>query len=639
MKRLPAELLIQVLTALPFPAVLRARHVCRYWQKVIQSSVILEYHVELEAHRKTDNPESTLSVVDRLKILRKHVDAWQNLSWSRRDLFDLKDVFPRLDALKPYLPEVKIPLQDWHEGHEIRVSLHGFPSTLAQTSSRNCLRDGLTLQTRYFIIDAEQDIIIFSEPYFLPTQSPWRCVRLQSLSTVGISPDEPRVLYRYLCGGFNGSVEDILGDFVLLSLTNYECTVIAIVVQWTTGWVVSKLEFPYRDIDELYPTMAFLSVRHFLVTIGRGSDSSAGLDDPACSRIAVYEFHPVHRRLNDEDVPTPLHVASYLLPDSQSLRGGRGFSLRSHPPTISPIRGWSPKPFTESADDWILSIEFASEILEQNNDSLDPDGSTPTRIIQIVTHASTLLRYTSANTSSSGPIEVSWEDWGLEGARCFPGHSHGQILDPRIYGERCAILAVLVEEVDYPDSSDIPGTPAPTESPEGIQDVQGTLGVGQAPAMGNGLDPGLDDVFSRIFRLYMYDFNQARVRRAQQASTSVRGPGWPPLQAGPRVIHSLEDSAPQGDTIKCQAVDGGQITGRLPYVATVIDVLVTGFCSFDIDEERLIFLTVRFRNSALSRTRVPSLSLRYRRQCRFFWYRIYRAPSLPMRTSRLTIFD
>lgn len=138
--------------------------VCRYWQKLIQSSVVLEYQIELEVHRKVDNPQSTLSVADRLKILRRHAEAWRDLSWSRRDVFNLGDLFPRLEAISPYYLPIMTPVQEWQGGSAIRVSLHGFPSTLAPTSSRPSLcRAAITLQTRFFIMDAERDIIIFQE--------------------------------------------------------------------------------------------------------------------------------------------------------------------------------------------------------------------------------------------------------------------------------------------------------------------------------------------------------------------------------------------------------------------------------------------------------------------------------------------
>ena len=88
-------------------------------------------------------------------------------------------------------------------------------------------------------------------------QSPWRSIRLHSLSTVAESLTEPRVLYRYLRAGLSGIVEDILDDFILISLTDYQQTIIALVVQWTTGWIASVsirclrvhvfIRYPYVD--------------------------------------------------------------------------------------------------------------------------------------------------------------------------------------------------------------------------------------------------------------------------------------------------------------------------------------------------------------------------------------------------------
>jgi F-box domain len=73
---LPTELLIHTLTFLPLPDLLSCKRVNRFIHSVVAQSVLLQYVIEAKAAGVEDNPRSTLTVSDRLALLRRREAAW-----------------------------------------------------------------------------------------------------------------------------------------------------------------------------------------------------------------------------------------------------------------------------------------------------------------------------------------------------------------------------------------------------------------------------------------------------------------------------------------------------------------------------------------------------------------------------------
>ena len=112
-------------------------------------------------------------------------------------------------------------------------------------------------------------------------------------------------------------------------------------------------------------TFAFISNRHFVMV---------DTDPP---EIAVYEFCVSQR---PGEITIPVHVASYFLPVERKYYLDK-VSLLPHAPPTSNALGHFQKPFTDSVEDWLLVLRY-----------YDGDGDP---LCHIVTHRSTLLRYTS----------------------------------------------------------------------------------------------------------------------------------------------------------------------------------------------------------------------------------------------------
>ena len=209
--------------------------------------------------------------------------------------------------------------------------------------------------------------------------------------------------------------------------------------------------------------------------------------------------------------------------------------IKSHPPKASTLQRHPPKLCTDAADDWIFQFQA------------NPRG-TNSRLL-ILTHASNLRRHISKPMGAL-PIQVPWAQWGLDHAYClFPVNmmtSSGNNRCESIYGERFAYVTERSRRRD-------------------------------------------DRLMCHI---YVYDFNQTRVRRARHSASSA---SWPPFQSG-KAMPSLDHRF--AGTIRFEGVE---ITGRLPYLMTTVDVDVAAGPykpTLAMDEEHLIIWTVRPRSTS-----------------------------------------
>ncbi|KDQ64233.1 hypothetical protein JAAARDRAFT_683245 [Jaapia argillacea MUCL 33604] len=60
---------------------MRQSNTCRLLREVVDLSVELQYKIELDVTKMSDNPSSNLSVGERLSRLKAHQEAWKNLEW------------------------------------------------------------------------------------------------------------------------------------------------------------------------------------------------------------------------------------------------------------------------------------------------------------------------------------------------------------------------------------------------------------------------------------------------------------------------------------------------------------------------------------------------------------------------------
>jgi hypothetical protein len=77
--KLPSEILTTILANLSLHSLLTCRQTCKKFKELYDSSSQLQYIAELEIAGMKDNPYCSMSVSERLELLRKREDAWAAL--------------------------------------------------------------------------------------------------------------------------------------------------------------------------------------------------------------------------------------------------------------------------------------------------------------------------------------------------------------------------------------------------------------------------------------------------------------------------------------------------------------------------------------------------------------------------------
>ncbi|KAL6299410.1 hypothetical protein BKA93DRAFT_829888 [Sparassis latifolia] len=76
---LPSELIVVILSFLPLSDLVACRRTNKLLDSTIESSVVLQYLIELQVAGAVDNPSSSLPVSDRLRVLKARESAWEQI--------------------------------------------------------------------------------------------------------------------------------------------------------------------------------------------------------------------------------------------------------------------------------------------------------------------------------------------------------------------------------------------------------------------------------------------------------------------------------------------------------------------------------------------------------------------------------
>lgn len=77
--QLSPEVLIEIFSSLFLTDILRCKQACRTFSEVVSNSVRLTYQTELQKAGMLDNPYCSLSLVDKLQMLKDREIAWATL--------------------------------------------------------------------------------------------------------------------------------------------------------------------------------------------------------------------------------------------------------------------------------------------------------------------------------------------------------------------------------------------------------------------------------------------------------------------------------------------------------------------------------------------------------------------------------
>jgi hypothetical protein len=132
--------------------------VCRELKKVIDSSVELQYRIELALDCMLDGPPSTLTVSERLEQLRDLRRAWTLFEWKKEIRVPMSGCCQAYELVGGVFAKTS----NFQGGIFSHFGSRHFVSTWLPSSSdpgRSLVRNDLGIATRDFAIDPTQDLI------------------------------------------------------------------------------------------------------------------------------------------------------------------------------------------------------------------------------------------------------------------------------------------------------------------------------------------------------------------------------------------------------------------------------------------------------------------------------------------------
>lgn len=386
---LPSELLVEIFRhLLDCRSILRCSAVCHELNKVIESSVELQYRIELALDRMVDGPHSTVTVAERLEQLRNLRRAWTLFEWEK---------------------EVRVPMPGFCQAYELvggvfaKTSSSGgiynhsgsrnFISSWLPSSSdpgHTLVRSDIGISTRDFAIDPSQDLIalVKSDDDFIG-DSGYIEVYIRTISSNIKHPEAASPVLRTLTpftmtSAFIQIVDDVIGMMFWMEIESPRITI----WNWKTAQMLVD-----RDGDDLpshISDFSFISSRAYMIT--RGVDGGS---------IQVFTF--------GEDQHEITHVASLSLPPLKSRTHLVHCAIHTGPF----VAKCSPDtPFWTDQEEriYVLSVQYIQ---------VDPDVPSARPRFFLFFENRTPLGYIQKyrEQRETSPFEVSWEEWGPHKSR------------------------------------------------------------------------------------------------------------------------------------------------------------------------------------------------------------------------------
>ncbi|OSC98108.1 hypothetical protein PYCCODRAFT_1480843 [Trametes coccinea BRFM310] len=426
---LPEELLVEILDRLELKYLLRCRLVCRYLRAIIEKSIQLQYHIELEADGLVDGIGCPLTIAERYALLLQRRKRWRLLRWShivpisapgRCQAYELVDgVFASSAASEfvasPHLSFTWLPTE--------------------REPARTIERADVGLAVRDFAIDPSQDLmaIVVADSEADDLSNPGLLIILRTMSENKPHPlaasTELRALVPFELGtSFIQIADDVIGVFFWVHGPGL------IIFNWRTGKTVVRvtdLRLPLGVYD-----FAFLSSRAYMITVASGQGT-----------IEIYRFSgDVDVAASSQggspstiaDSPLPTRVAVLSLPAVKPGQAVQRFSTHSSPFVARRTPG---RPFETAPDCKIHVMELSY-------------GDQHIRFHLFVQHRY-LLSYIPPEVGSGAiyePVRKPWAEWGPDHTRFMPLMGRFEWLR-YVHGERVILPSLPLLHV--------PGTATP----------------------------------------------------------------------------------------------------------------------------------------------------------------------------------
>ncbi|KAF9651117.1 hypothetical protein BDM02DRAFT_3184831 [Thelephora ganbajun] len=383
---LPIELLVKVFDGLDVFSLVSCKFVNRSFNKVIKSSSLLQYKLELGLSGVEANPTCTLGLSECLETVRSYRRDWENLAWSSTSGW--REAFGNISYSRgTFILGEFIMRDDDDPQFKLRTQRFQPKSKHRRLEERTWSEDRPA--TTFAAIDPSQDLL-----FAMPDEGN---IHILTLSTFDPYPGvaDPTI---FIPVGRDSSVEiDIYGsNFVAsthLRLTfKYQDNIL--VYNWMTGTILAEIFYPCDDFFLLNEELVACYVT------GRGPT-----DRP--SHFAIFPV-PDTRNATSSEPPqstsTPLCVFNLPHPTGDKnwyLTQGRLNSSRIScpPPENSTI------PFYSSGRRQLLSLW----LLPSRTFWRNPECS-------LIIPLWTLLHHIPSKPSPS-TIVFDWDAWGPRGSR------------------------------------------------------------------------------------------------------------------------------------------------------------------------------------------------------------------------------
>ncbi|TFK53227.1 hypothetical protein OE88DRAFT_1734163 [Heliocybe sulcata] len=403
----PSELLIQVVSLLPFQDILNTRAVSRRFEVLIRTSVRLQYIVELGVAGYTDNPLERSFTEERLRMLLEHQAAWKS---------------PQLHVANT----IPIPgLGDYRKydrGIYLRLDANAMPGfdTLDVFDLMSPDLPSWSIQTDFEFsndceVDPVQDLIILSHVSPVQQGSSFDI----SVLSLRHGTVHPRASFSPIRVGFQTwdmplctSVQ-LADDIVALSVYTHRFAhkFEVVILEWMTGAVKMRLPQPS---DRVLRDFHLVSPHWLLVT-------SVTRYPGRLPAVDVYSLDRVASTAEDGSTPVPTHIATYELPSPRPehvarirINGNRSWNYHES----SSHQGVLGCPFGISKLRSVVHVTLRVVEISSNLDV--PDGRRQ-HVFDIFTPLSTFLgdTMTLKEGNSAEPLFVPWNAWGPRSTRWF----------------------------------------------------------------------------------------------------------------------------------------------------------------------------------------------------------------------------
>ncbi|KAF8608502.1 hypothetical protein BDV93DRAFT_602450 [Ceratobasidium sp. AG-I] len=406
---LPEDVLRLVLI-LSTPATIRyCQQVCRLLRNVIQADPYIQYLLDLDAcgYVEPRNPRSDLSYSEKREVIRRHQLRWthpQHVSPEIYDLHAIKRSFQCTYVNGVYARGARISGSMPKATRQLHF--YQLPSPNRGTEYKHWLIPDLGVDTHFFMIDPEQDLLVLAEAHNANQDS---CVYSLHLRTMSDGKTHPKTLLgsstlvcqlQSMCPP-TAPHSEICGHLLAVIFPSRHALGLSCVViwNWALGIELTRVQAINQHSSFTLLSDNFLVLPYFVDPFSTQRAVSRG----ESGALNVYRFDP---QANASTEST--HVASFVIPALNQSELLPNIYIFCTPTARAPTTEAGPmsysKLFESAPDNRLLCIDIVVVRLS--------DASTRIATRALYVHSSALLDVIAGcQEHQAGRTVIPWVDW------------------------------------------------------------------------------------------------------------------------------------------------------------------------------------------------------------------------------------